>query len=97
MSLAPHDEPGVLDQLSRAYHELAEAATADEALSVVRRAKTVEDYARRIRESTASTNRVVALRLRAERRTGQLIPAEFPNHRRGKASTALRLSDVGIS
>jgi hypothetical protein len=82
------------DAMCRAIEE---AHKVDEVKDIRDRASALEHYAHQA-QNTDAERRAAQIRMRAERKAGQLL-AEMPkaNGRPEKASTATRLSDLGIT
>jgi DNA modification methylase len=72
-ALAPAAESSVLARFDRAKHALAVARTVDEVLDVRNQAEALRAYLRQCRESLETQNAVAEIKLRAERRAGELL------------------------
>src|SRR3954464_5379765 len=76
---------------------IAEAHAVDEVKDIRDKALAIEMYAR-LAQNVETERRACEIRLRAERRAGQLLrDMEKLKGRPGKASSATMLSDLGIS
>lgn len=93
------DHARIASMVSDAYQQLAEVATVADAKLLIDQAQALETYARRIGESIATTNEIVEVRLRAERRMGEIIPAHYPQggDRKSKSRTATLILPVSRS
>lgn len=96
-------ENSVLVRINEANRALERIQTIDEAKEVRDRAEALRGYAKQVGACQALQNRVVELKIRAERRAGELLK-EVPKHRGGRRSTGntmlpvrFKLSDVGVT
>jgi len=83
-----------------ALHALASANTPDELIQLSNQAAALQVYARRAKLGMAAQNRCAELRLRAERKLGELLTATPRLHGRPKSvpseNTLSSLSDLGV-
>jgi N6-adenosine-specific RNA methylase IME4 len=83
-----------------ALHALASANTPDELITLANRAAALEVYARRAKLGMVAQNRCAEIRLRAERKLGQLLTTTPRLHGRAKSvpdeNTLPSLSDLGV-
>jgi N6-adenosine-specific RNA methylase IME4 len=87
-------EPREIALLSQARRALAEARSVDEVKKIRDKAEAIRMYARAQGESLGIQNEACEVKLRAERRAGELL-AKFPKNPGGR-STATTLIEVGI-
>src|SRR6201998_3880093 len=83
-----------------ALHALASANTPDELITLANQAAALEVYARRAKLGMVAQNRCAEIRLRAERKLGQLLTTTPRLHGRPKTvpsgDTLPSLSDLGV-
>jgi N6-adenosine-specific RNA methylase IME4 len=83
-----------------ALHALASATTPDELINLANQAAAMQVYARRAKLGMAAQNRCAELRLRAERKLGELLTTTPRLHGRPKSvpaqNTLPSLSDLGV-
>src|ERR1700746_3800880 len=83
-----------------ALHALASDNTPDELISLANQAAALEVYARRAKLGMVAQNRCAEIRLRAERKLGELLATTPRLHGRPKSvpeeNTLPRLSDLGV-
>jgi hypothetical protein len=91
-----------IEKLSTLEHELELVSSTTEAHDIYSQIKTIETMARKINYAIEFMNPIVAARLKAERKIGELIPIDFPHggYRHGESSDhgdRLTLADINIS
>jgi hypothetical protein len=91
------------ENLERLRSTVAHLDTVDEAKDLADKAAAAQTWARRVRLGQDAVNHAAEVKLRAERRAGELLAAT-PLHAGGRpggnhseASTGLRLTDIGVS
>lgn len=98
--VAAADDPGhaVLVLVDRARAWLVEATHVEDVIDVKAKGAAIHAYAVQARLGKEAEQAAIEIRVRAERRQGQLLSEDRPvPHRRGKGSTAPTLSDLGIT
>jgi len=102
----PSKESGILTHFDRARQELELAASVDEVKKIRDQAEALRQYAKQSRLSLNMQNRCAEIRIRAERRAGDMLkdmekhpPGPIPVRDRLHDATDLppRLEDLGIS
>jgi len=102
----PSKESGILTHFDRARQELELAASVDEVKAIRDKAEALRQYAKQSRLSLDMQNRCAEIRIRAERRAGDMLremekhpPGPIPLKDRLHDATDLppRLEDLGIS
>jgi N6-adenosine-specific RNA methylase IME4 len=90
-----------LTTVDAAFQALANANTPEELIDLADRAEAMRSYAKRARLGMKAQNRCAEVRLRAERKIGELLAATPRLHGRPKSvlgeNTLPRLSQIGIS
>src|SRR5438445_6820162 len=86
--------------IDAALHALASANTPDELIMLANQAAALQIYARRAKLGMVAQNRCAEIRLRAERKLGELLTTTPRLHGRPKTvpeeNTFPRLSDLGV-
>jgi ParB family chromosome partitioning protein len=94
---------GVLTRFEAAKRALAEARTVDEVKQVRDQAKALEEYVKQSRESLEMANDICEIRLRAERKAGEMLAAMEknqggnPNLLHAETGSPPTLEELGIS
>jgi N6-adenosine-specific RNA methylase IME4 len=87
--------------IDAALQALASATTPDELINLANRAAALQVYARRAKLGMVAQNRCAEIRLRAERKLGELLSTTPRLHGRPKSvpeeNTLPRLSDLGVA
>jgi hypothetical protein len=90
-----------LTTVDAAFQALADANTPEELIDLADRAEAMRSYAKRARLGMIAQNRCAEVRLRAERKVGELLAATPRLHGRPKSvpgeNTLPSLSELGIS